>query len=70
MTPALLPGLIVWVLDRTAEQSLKGLCMVAQDCEAWDEVSAATGWSLAECLTHRLAFKKKDDPKVGYRSTG
>ena len=36
----------------------------AQDCEAWDAVAAQTGWTLEECLAHKLAFKKKDDPKV------
>lgn len=35
-----------------------------QDCEAWDTVATQQGWTLEECLAHKLAFKKKDDPKI------
>lgn len=23
-----------------------------------------TGWTIAECLSHKLSFKKRDDPKI------
>ena len=39
-------------------------CIVPQDCEDWDAVAAETGWTLEHCLAHKLAFKRKDDPKV------
>lgn len=56
--------MVAWERIRIRVAAEGGYCGV-QDCEAWDAVSAATGWGLAECLAHKLAFKKKDDPKVG-----
>ena len=35
-----------------------------QDGEDWASVSAALGWSVEECLTFKLAFKKRDDAKM------
>jgi hypothetical protein len=40
------------------------VCILPQDCEDWDAVAAETGWTLEHCLAHKLAFKRKDDPKV------
>lgn len=30
---------------------------------SWDQIAAAVGWSPAECLDHKLVFKKKEDAK-------
>jgi hypothetical protein len=61
--------LCIRVLDAPIFRSCKGphirnTTLSAQDCEDWDTVAAATGWTLEHCLAHKLAFKKKDDPKV------
>ena len=35
-----------------------------QGDEAWEHISEAEGWTMQDCLGHRLSFKKKDDAKV------
>lgn len=49
---------------RSAGAASDAPCHCAQDCEDWDAVAAEMGWTLEQCLAHKLAFKKKDDPKV------
>lgn len=32
--------------------------------ESWELVAEQTGWTIADCLSHKLSFKKRDDPKI------
>ena len=35
-----------------------------QPDESWEHISEGLGWSIADCLGHKLSFKKREDAKV------
>ena len=43
-------------------------CMQNED--SWEQISEELGWSVTDCLNHKLSFKKKDDPKAKHEAMG
>lgn len=44
--------------------------MSLQNEDSWEHISEQLGWSVADCLNHKLSFKKKDDPKSKHEAMG
>ena len=41
-----------------------------QNEDSWEHISQQLGWSVADCLNHKLSFKKKEDPKAKHEAMG
>ena len=41
-----------------------------QNEDSWEHISEQLGWSVADCLNHKLSFKKKEDPKAKHEAMG
>lgn len=41
-----------------------------QNEDSWEQSSEQLGWSVADCLNHKLSFKKKEDPKAKHEAMG
>ncbi len=41
-----------------------------QNEDSWESISQELGWTVTECLNHKLSFKKKDDPKAKHEAMG
>ena len=43
---------------------------LVQNEESWEQISQELGWTVADCLNHKLSFKKKEDPKAKHEAMG
>ena len=43
---------------------------LVQNEDSWEHISEQLGWSVADCLNHKLSFKKKEDPKAKHEAMG
>lgn len=41
-----------------------------QNEDSWESISQELGWTVTDCLNHKLSFKKKDDPKAKHEAMG
>lgn len=41
-----------------------------QNEDSWEHISQQLGWTVSDCLNHKLSFKKKEDPKAKHEAMG
>lgn len=62
-------AMIKQLLDKPTPYSAHmAYCMQNED--SWESISQELGWTVTDCLNHKLSFKKKDDPKAKHEAMG
>ena len=60
-----MPSRLQKVTDRRQSLTIGQLSLQSgQPDESWEHISEGLGWSIADCLGHKLSFKKREDAKV------